>query len=334
LLAGPLLSVLLGTLSLALSLLAGVPAIIVGLVCLRALNALNNAPGLAIVWGRRFAVGGMVLGLLGCLLGVFGLLSIALFKLRGKDGREYCADQMRRIGMAVTLYHEVNGHVYPGATVDGPNGLGGFAPWLDEPYPKRLSWFVSVLPYLDRPSAENGEQVLPGPFEKVARHFDPFQPWDAPANRDGINTSIRVFLCPSHPDFDPDHKPAYGYYVGITGLGADAVDLPLSSPRAGFFGYVRRLRTGPNLVNPLPRGAGYTMLATETMVDNGPWAAGDRSTLRGVDPLSRPYIGYDRPFGGMHPGGANVMTVDGAVRFITEQADLGILENLATLSEW
>jgi prepilin-type processing-associated H-X9-DG protein len=173
-----------------------------------------------------------------------------------------------------------------------------------------------------------------GPFEKVARRFDPFQAWDAPANREGINTSIRGFLCPSHPFFDASHKPAYGYYVGMTGLGADAVDLPLESPHAGFFGYVRRLRTGPNLPDPLPRGTGYIMLATETMIDNGPWAAGDRSTLRGVDSGSRPYIGYERPFGGMHQGGANVLTVDGAVRFVGERADPSVLENLATLSDW
>jgi prepilin-type processing-associated H-X9-DG protein len=333
LLVGPLASVLLGLLSVALLLrfISGVPAIFIGLLCLRRLNALDGAPGLDIVWGRRLAVGGMVLGLLGCLLGVVGLVSLGLIKLDEKSRQANCADNLRKIGEAVNLYHDVNGDVYPGATVDGSDGLGGFAPWLDEPYPKRLGWLVSLLPYIERPQPRQGNKAAESPLEKLAGRFDPRAAWDAPANRDGVNTSVRGFLCPSHPFFDAGHKPAYGYYVGITGLGADAVELPLGAPHAGFFGYVRRLRSGMNLPSPFPRGTSNLMLAAETMLDNGPWAAGDRSTLRGVDSGSQPYIGFERPFGGMHQGGANVLMVDGSVEFTTDRIDPRVVEQMATL---
>ncbi len=336
LLAGPLISVVLGLLSLGLLLrmVTGVPAIVIGLVCLRGLNALDDAPGLDILWGRRLAIGGMVLGALGCLLGLFGLASMGLLDLDEKSRRANCADNLRKIGKAVVVYHEVNGNVYPGATVDGADGLAGFAPWLAEPYPKRLGWLVTVLPYLERPAVRKGNEKTEGPFEKLAQKFEPRLAWDAPANRDGVDTLVRGYLCPSHPSFEGNHKPAYGYYVGSTGFGAGAVELPLASPHAGFFGYTRRLRTGLALPDPLPRGTGYIMLATETMIDNGPWAAGDRSTLRDVDPTQRPYLGYNRPFGGMHPGGANVLTVDGAVRFVADRAVPSVLEQMATLSDF
>ncbi len=335
LLVGPLFSVLLGLLSLALllRLLTGLPAVLVGLICLRRLNALDDVSSVAVLWGRRLAVGGMVLGTLGCLLGLLGLLSLILVNVNESSRRASCADQLRRIGQAVDLYHDDRRGVYPGATMDGMDGLEGFAPWLDEPYPKRHRCFAALQPYHERPAPREGGKLPQGRFERLAGQLEPRLPWDAPANRDAVNTSIRGLLCPAHPSFEADRKPALGYYVGITGLGADAVELPLESPRAGFFGYVRRLRTGQDLPNPLPRGTGFIMLATETMIDNGPWAAGDRSTLRGLDLSQRPYLGYERPFGGMHHGGANVLTVDGAVRFHTDRTDPDVLERLATLSE-
>jgi hypothetical protein len=218
---------------------------------------------------------------------------------------------------------------YPLATVEGPWGLAGFAPWLAEPYNERLGWMVNILPFLERPGQQPDQS---GPYHRLARSFDTSQGWRGPGNREGTETTIRGFLCPSHPNYEPNQRPAVSHYVGITGIGVDAVEVSLSSPRAGFFGYERRLRSGPNLPNPLPKGQSYTLLATETMMDNGPWIAGNRSTLRGIEPTSRPYVGYKRPFGGMHPGGANLLLVDSAVEFFSERGNPQILERMASLT--
>jgi prepilin-type processing-associated H-X9-DG protein len=320
LLLGPLLSVLLGLLSLLLllRLVTGVPALVLGLICLRRLNALDeDTPKTR--WGKRLAVGGMVLGAAGCVLGVLGLTSLGLLQFGESSRRVTCADHMRKIGKAVENYAELH-RDYPPATMDGADGLAGFAPWLDEPYPQRLGWMVSVLPFLERPSEKPA-----GPFETLYQKFEPRLGWDAPANRGGVNTTMRGFLCPSHPFYDPEQRPARSHYVGITGTGEEAVELPMESPGAGFFGYTRRLRT-------IAKGTGYVSLLSETMTDNGPWAAGDRSTLRGFEPKRKPYLGYERPFGGMHPGGANLLTVDGAVRFYTDRTAPAVLEGLATLA--
>ena len=58
------------------------------------------------------------------------------------------------------------------------------------------------------------------------------------------------------------------------------------------------------------------MMAAETALDNGPWAAAER-TVRGLDPAQKPYIGPGRPFGGLHARGLNVLWADGSVRFVT-----------------
>jgi prepilin-type processing-associated H-X9-DG protein len=330
LLLGAAVSGVLGVLSLALylHLLPGVPAIIIGLVSLRRINATDDYTSPTLRWGRRLAVGGMVLGTAGSLLGVVGLVSVKIMQITEASRREQCAYQLGVIGKAVNLYSNYH-EAYPGATVETPPGPAVLAPWLAEPYARRLGWLVAVLPYLEGQARRRGN---PGfPYEELAGTFDPRQPWRAPANAEGANTSIRTFLCPSHPDFDPAARPALSYYVGSTGVGADAVELPAGAPGAGFLGYERRLRTAEGLPNPLPRGQAYTLLATETMMDNGPWVAGDRSTLRGFDPTQRPYVGHDRPFGGMHPGGVNLLMVDGSVVFFTDRGEETLLETWAML---
>jgi hypothetical protein len=112
----------------------------------------------------------------------------------------------------------------------------------------------------------------------------------------------------------------------------NAAELPSGAPNAGFFGYERELRLrGPALGDELPAGASHTMMCAETMRDNGAWAAGGRSTVRPLDPADLPYIGYDQQFGGMHPGGANLLMVGAEVRFFSDKGSPQVFESLATL---
>jgi len=321
----PLLSALLGLLSVAalLRLAAGVPAIVFGVLALRRLNAAPDPDNPTRLWGKRLALGGVALGAAGSVLGVIALVSMGLLRL-GEAGRKTtCADNLRRIGLAVQGHHDLG--AYPRAVVERqPRPELMLAPWLGDPYSSRLSWMVEILPFLDQPGLKKSQGRFAALFEK----FDRERAWDDSVNREGINTSVRAFLCASHPHFDPQHRPALTSYVGIAGVGADAVELPLESRQAGFFGYERRLRR-----KDLVTGESYTLLATETTLDNGPWAAGGWPTVRGLDPATRPYIGVGRPFGGLHPGGANLLMADASVRFFTTKGSPELLESLATLAD-
>lgn len=59
------------------------------------------------------------------------------------------------------------------------------------------------------------------------------------------------------------------------------------------------------------------MTVVETTQDNGPWLAGGPPTVRGLDPSVESYIGYGRPFGGLHRDGLNVLWADGSVRIVS-----------------
>src|SRR5438309_663935 len=108
---GALVSVLLGLASvmplLLLHLITGIPALLVGFFSLRRLNILADRapPSPSLEWGRRGAVAGMVLGGAGIVLGVIGLVAIALLWAGEASRRVTCTNNLRELGMAVARYH-------------------------------------------------------------------------------------------------------------------------------------------------------------------------------------------------------------------------------------
>src|SRR5262249_24265665 len=128
---------------------------------------------------------------------------------------------------------------------------------------------------------------------------------------------------------------AHTNYVGVAGRGADAATLPRDDPRAGIFGYDRKLK-----VEQVKDGLSNTLLLLDTARDVGPLLRGGPSTVRGVDPSDAPLIGDGRPFGGTHfsdssfewktPRGGNVLLADGSVRKLSDGIDAYVLWKLAT----
>jgi hypothetical protein len=257
-----------------------------------ALRAINSSEGR--LRGRAFALAGLGSGGLGSLVLAFGVLAMVLTPLWEQSRRAECNNNLRLIGVAVNTYYDVNDHVYPTGTMRAPM----------VPADKRLSWMASLLPELE---LKNGAARWKGVFDQL----DPTQAYDSGPNRAALDVAIRCFRCPAHPDRGEPSARGWTEYVGITGLGVDSAALPADATDAGFFGYDRVLR-----IEDITAGTGYTIMALETTVDNGPWVAAGRSTLRGVDPGEEHYIGPGRPFGGCHLGGTPVLYVDGSVHFL------------------
>ncbi|MBI1917660.1 MAG: DUF1559 domain-containing protein [Planctomycetes bacterium] len=334
--AWALVSVLLGLASVVplLQLITGIPALLAGFFSLRRLNTLadrRDPPRPALEWGRRSAVAGMVLGGVGIVLGVIGLAALVLLRVGEASRRLKCANNLRELGMAVARYH-ADKKAFPSATVPNRAGLAGFAPWRAPAYADRLSWVVLLLPYLEAPQEKEKRGRAGRRLDALRSELNGERSWDDPANAAASETLLYQLLCPSHSDFDPDRRPAPTHYPGIAGVGADAAELPRESERAGFFGYERHLRlNGPAVGEELPGGASHTMLCAESMRDNGAWAAGGRSTVRPLDPNDLPYVGYNRQFGGLHPGGANLLMVGAEVQFFNDKANPEVFKSLATL---
>lgn len=285
----------------------GVPAVLVGFYALREINASDGR-----LRGRRLAVAAMVLGVLGVVVLVLWALAPVARYFRAINSRATCQNNLRVIGLAMNQYNEEH-KFYPTGTI--PNE--------DLRPDQRLSWLVALLPYLADEPGSRGQK----PAEVYAL-IDRTAAWDAPANRDAVNTPFRRFICPSDPGASLDHRPALTTYVGLAGIGANAAELPLDSPRAGVFGYDRRITRAD-----VTAGTGTTLMATETTRNNGPWAAGGGPTVRGLILDDKPYFGEGRQFGGCHPSGLNVLYLDGRVDFMSDSVQPRVFEALVTLKE-
>ena len=129
--------------------LSGVPAILLGRQALRDINGSKGR-----LKGRRLAIAGIVLGLVGCLFTV-SLLLPAFRSAREAARRAQCTNNLKQIGLAFHNYHEANGCLPPAAITDGSG----------KPL---LSWRVALLPFIEA-------SPLYSRF-----HLD--EPWDSPHN--------------------------------------------------------------------------------------------------------------------------------------------------------
>jgi prepilin-type processing-associated H-X9-DG protein len=279
--------------------------VVLGLQGVRAVNASDGR-----LRGRRLAVAGMVLGACMTALTVFGVGLLGLGWVNEKSRQVECADNFRQIGRAVTLEYIHNDKRFPGSALPNPA----------LPPEQRLSWLAGLLPYLDQQKDGSGR------WESLADGLDLRQGWEGPANRPALSTNVSRFLCPSHPSFDPRVTRGLTTYVGITGIGPDAVWYPKDNPQAGFFGYERVIGE-----EDLGGGLSYTLVATETTLHNGPWLAANESTLRGLDRQAAPYIGPGRQFGGCHPKGLNLLFADGSCRFYNSSVENQAFERMIPL---
>jgi prepilin-type processing-associated H-X9-DG protein len=235
--------------------------------------------------------------------------------------RERCRNSLSQLALALCGYQGARGAFPPATLAD-----------CTLPPEQRVSWVPLVLSWTDY-------------FQAIRYLFESDRPWDAPENRlpriefAALEEPVQI-VCSAEPPAFPrglscpaNHcevrqgLPGPIHYVGIGGLGTDALSLPDGHPRAGIFGYYRRTRMAD-----IKDGAATTMLLAETTSANGPWTAGGSATARGLDPGSRPYIGPGRQFGGSHRGGAMVAFADGSVRFLRETIDAVAFEGLSTIA--
>ncbi len=290
-----------GALSPFLLFLTGVPALWMGLRALRLINASDGR-----LRGRRLAVAGMVLGGLGCAAAIFGSLAIVFVELRVRSQRLECLNNLRQVGGGVLNYQSINNAFPPGVVANSAL-----------PPDRRLSWLTTLPPYMEQKTKE--AHVAQALHEQL----DTSLGWDAGGNEAVAHAAALFCRCPAHPFADPRVARGATSYIGLAGVGRDAAELPRGDPLAGIFGFDRVVRAAD-----LTAGATQTLLATETARDNGPWTAGGRPTVRGLDRAETPYIGPGRPFGGLHPHGLNILRADGGADFMTDEATPEFLEAL------
>jgi hypothetical protein len=250
------------------------------------------------------------------------LLFVAAMKVREAADRSRCKNTALAIGIGLQNYASAFHDRFPAGTA--------YCPTL--PPEQRLGWPVDMGPYADL-----------DPFRRWC--FDRSKPWndeenlwflcwrkDEPGRPDPPRKWVPVgpywlFLCPAVEGHN-DPTPGPTHYVGVAGIGSDTPGLPAeeNDRRIGMFGYDRRHR-----FDDFKDGLANTLAVLETHTDCGPWTAGGPSTVRGLDPAGRPYLGMAAQFGGRH-GTAAAGFADGSARPLSYGIAPGVLEALATLA--
>jgi hypothetical protein len=224
-----------------------------------------------------------------------------------------CSNNLHQITIALHNYRAAGNGTFPPAVLARP----------DLPFDQRLSWQTTILPYLEQ--------------DALYAQLKQDEAWDSEANRAAVGTLLKCYQCPGNGHTASPGEAALTHYVGVAGVGADAAELPLKHPRAGFFGYARRIKP-----DDITDGVSHTIIAIETASANGPWAAGGFATVRGIDPDEAPHVGRGRPFGTTHnvqrpfmrtpPTAANAAMADGATRRISDGISAATLQALATIA--
>ena len=232
---------------------------------------------------------------------VVGLLVVAVVRVRDAAVRTQCSNNLKQFGLACHNHNDTFAR-FPPAAMPSPA----------LPADRRLSWVFSIVPFVEA--------------DTLYREVNKEKGWDAEENRFAALLDYRIAVCPGNRDREPVSTVMPTSYIGIAGVGADALSLPEGDPRAGFFGYERKLT-----YDELGGRAASILVALETAQVEGAWTAAGRPTARGLEPGGAPYIGAGGQFGGTHRRGANALFADVSVRFLQEPVDPAALEAMAVV---
>jgi prepilin-type N-terminal cleavage/methylation domain-containing protein len=277
---------------------------------------------------------------------LIGLLLPAVQRVRETASRAVCQNRLKQIGLGLYNYEAIWLRFPPAAA-----GL----PQQDPRYPNHGPW-PFVLPYLEQ--------------EALARKYDFRTSWFDPPNESARQTHVRILQCPTAPDPDrlgagalnPEVHSAIGSLTGyapVSGITAALNESGLVTRAADLRGV---MVVEPDFRNPsgsvgafagIPDGTSHTILAAECAgrptpwlmgrdytgyAPGGPWASGPNPILvGGVDPTTGQKPGpcaincsNAKEVYSFHFGGANVVLVDGSVRFLRADINIAVLAALVT----
>lgn len=253
-----------------------------------------------------------VIAVLGVLI---GLLLSAVQNVRGAAVRAACANNLRQLGHACHMYHDLHSQLPPSY---------GDAPELG---PGRvLTWPVRILPFIEQDNLYN---------LSIAAHRAESIDFRNPPHV-GLATVVKVYACPADGRLQTaitdanGYTAAYGSYVGVAG--SDKANGAMRAQSGVRLSEVTDGTSSTLLIGekpPLGRnldGNWYTI----TVPSSGPPAGSGISYLQvlfptGVGGCAGP-IGFgpgiltnpcdNHHFWSLHSGGANFLFVDGGVRFL------------------
>ncbi len=236
----------------------------------------------------------VVMAVIGVLV---ALLLPAIQAARESSRRTSCTNNLKQIGLALHLYHDVNSSFPPGCIEARPFHPNG----------RQIAWSALILPYLE-------EDPL---YDQI--DFD--SPFDSPENSTAARVILPVYLCPTTPRSSPLQRGRGPCdYGGIYGERITSHNRPpkgtMLFDRAISF---RDIHDGKS--NTL-------VIAEDSNWPDGQWINGRNIFDQAFAINDAPK--FENDIRSLHPGGANGTFCDGSVRFLSETMDLHTLAAICT----
>lgn len=258
------------------------------------------------------------------IIGVMVAMAIPAVQASREVGRRaQCHANLAQIMLALQNYESAYESLPPGVVnLDGPI--------RNEAVGLHQGWLVQLLPYLDQGN--------------VYRQVDLAKSVYDPANAPVRELSPAVFICPTEP---LDRRGASSY----AGCHHD-VEAPIAADNHGVLFLNSRMRR-----EDIPDGTAYTIFVGEKRIDAADlgWMSGTRATLRNTGlPLNDPQtqaaatelpppagnaidptaaVTYVGGFASSHVNGAFVGFGDSSVRFVGEDIDLKLWQQLGNRAD-
>jgi prepilin-type N-terminal cleavage/methylation domain-containing protein/prepilin-type processing-associated H-X9-DG protein len=279
---------------------------------------------------------------------LIALLLPAVQAAREAARRSQCINNLKQIGLALNNYHDALGAF--------PQGYIATSPFIDAETDTApgWSWASMILPQLDQSPLYNATNVV--------------LPVQAPANTTAARTYLRAYICPSDQPPSPTYLVTDGLgntvatvaptsYAGSTGSDAADVALGLNNDGTGNGLFARNSSVKMAAITD---GTSQTVMVLERAwaMAEGTWtgAIAGGVILRGpmnpcpgsavatylapclvlahchmINTNSDADSGLDDP-SSVHPGGANILFVDGSVHFLrTIPNDAGVRPDGSTI---
>jgi hypothetical protein len=298
-------SLVFGFLSFCLPLIAGLIAVVCGLIAVLQINASQGR-----MTGKGVAIAGAVLGAVGTLFNLLILIALllpAIQAAREAAKRMETSNHLKYIGLAMHNYHDVYKTLPPSGVIYEPTGdEGSVEPQLG------LSWRVRILPFIEQSALYD--------------EFDQHVPWDHPNNARLIERMPEIYKSPNRPD--DDGKTVYLGIVYPQDL--DPANLPDDRYQAFLRGTAfdhgplarRSLRGMPTVrFMDVTDGTSNTIAVVEADADQAViWTKPDDWEFRLDNPA--------RGLGGMRPMGFMALMLDGSTTFIRSDLDPDNLRRL------
>lgn len=266
---------------------------------------------------------------------LIALLLPAVQQAREAARRTTCKNNLMQLNLAIQNY-EMAFEVLP-AGVYNPSG-----PIKNEPVGYHMSWLSGMMPYVDQ-----------APLFRV---IDFKQSVYAPANENPRRAMVPILRCPSDPSGSLTRSTAENNIEILqTNYSAcyNGVEAPINADNMGVM-----FLNSSITYNQITDGSTNTIFIGEDLFEKSDlgWMSGTKASLRNTSSINANYpkesglqnqnepeadekeepvdpLFFVGGFGSYHMGGANFGFGDGRVRFLSQNMDRGILEQLGNRAD-